>query len=177
MPDALLAVFNGYALVGLWGHLRHFPPPTVTGGTMTSEFPSVAEYSAEQAKFAGLEVLDIQALQAAVTESYKNQVLLNVNADCLRMAVFEEEYRWHYHPDSDELFLVVAGELHIDFYDRGEVVLRPWQVLVVPRGVAHRTRAAGRTVNLTVERQSAQVVFVEPPPDSSPKPTLLRGAA
>jgi mannose-6-phosphate isomerase-like protein (cupin superfamily) len=134
---------------------------------MTSEFPSVVEYSAEQAKFAGLEVLDIQALQAAVAEPYKNQVLLNVNADCLRMAVFEEEYRWHYHPDSDELFLVVAGELHIEFYDREEVVLRPWQVLVVPGGVAHRTRAVGRTINLTVERQSGQVEFVEPPPNNS----------
>jgi mannose-6-phosphate isomerase-like protein (cupin superfamily) len=144
---------------------------------MTSEFPSAQQYSAERAKFAGLEVVDVQALQAAVTEPSKNQVLLNVNEDCLRMAVFEGDYRWHCHPDTDELFLVVAGELHIEFDGSQEAVLRPWQCLVVHAGVIHRTRAVGRTVNVTVEKQGAQAVFVEPPPNNSSKPTPLRGAA
>lgn len=133
---------------------------------MTTEFPSADEYASERARYAGREVVDIQALHDAVTESYRNQVLLNVNDDCLRMAVFEGEYRWHYHPDTDELFLVVAGELHIEFAEGEHAVLQPLQCLVVPAGVIHRTRAVGRTVNVTVERQGAQAVFVEPPPDS-----------
>lgn len=144
---------------------------------MTTEFPSADEYASERARFAGREVVDIQALQGAVTESYRNQVLLNVNDDCLRMAVFEGEYRWHYHPDTEELFLVVAGELHIEFSEGEEAVLQPWQCLVVPAGVVHRTRAIGRTVNVTVERQGGQAVFVEPPPSHSSKPTPRRGAA
>jgi mannose-6-phosphate isomerase-like protein (cupin superfamily) len=141
---------------------------------MTSEFPGDDEYASERARYAGLEIVDIQALQGAVAEPYKNQVLLDVNADCLRMAVFEGEYRWHCHPDTDELFLVVAGELHIEFEDAQEAVLRPWQCLVVPKGMVHRTRAVGRTVNVTVERQGARAVFVEPPPDSSSGSTPLR---
>ncbi len=44
-------------------------------------------------------VVDLQAEQAAVTETYKNQMLVNINEDCLREAVFEGEYRWHRHPD------------------------------------------------------------------------------
>lgn len=133
---------------------------------MTSEFPSADEYSAERAQFGSLEIVDVQALQASVTVPYKNQVLLNVNGEYLRMAVFEEQYRWHYHPDTDELFLVVAGELHIEFEDQAEALLEPWQCLVVPAGVVHRTRAVGRTVNLTVEKQGAQAVFVEKPPNN-----------
>ena len=144
---------------------------------MTSDFPSADQYSAERAKFAGLEVVDVQALQAAVTEPYKNQVLVNVNEECLRMSVFEGEYRWHYHPDTDELFMVVAGELHIEFEGVAEAVLHPWQCLVVPAGVVHRTRAVGRTINVTVEKLGAQAVFTEPPPNNSSKPTPLRGAA
>lgn len=34
----------------------------------------------------------------------------------------------------------------------------------VPAGVVHRTRAVGRTVNLTVERQGAEAEFVDAPP-------------
>ena len=108
-------------------------------------------------------VIDLQAEQAAVTETYQNQVLLNINEDCLRLAVFEGEYRWHQHPGSDELFLVVAGTLQIDFADGKQITLGEWQSLVVPTGVVHRTRALGRTVNLTCEKQGAQTVFVDAP--------------
>lgn len=137
---------------------------------MKSDFPSADEYASERAKFAAGVVLDIQALQTSVAGSYKNQVLLNVNGDSLRMAVFEGEYRWHCHPDSDELFVVVAGELQIDFEAGEKAVLHPWQCLVVPAGTVHRTRAVGRTVNLTVEAQGAQAVFVESPANNSSRP-------
>ena len=106
-------------------------------------------------------VIDIRAEQAKIRDSYKNQVLLDANDGCLRLAVFVGEYRWHQHPDSDELFLVVAGELQIDFVGGVQVTLTEWQSLVVPAGTIHRTRAIGRTANLTFERQAAQTVFVE----------------
>ena len=108
-------------------------------------------------------VVDLRAEQAAVTVAYRNQVLLNINQDCLRLAVFEGEYRWHHHPDSDELFLVVAGELQIEFAGGTQATLTEWQSIVVPAGTVHRTRAIGRTVNATFEKQGAQAVFVEPP--------------
>ena len=131
---------------------------------MNSRFPSAQEYSAQTARFPALTVVDIRAEVAAVTESYKNQVLVDINTDCMRLAVFEGEYRWHHHPDSDELFLVVAGTLQIDLAEGDRVELCAWQSVVVPAGAVHRTRAIGRTVNLTFEKKSAQTVFVEPQP-------------
>jgi len=131
---------------------------------MNSRFPSGLEYSAQTARLPPLTVVDIRAEQAAVTESYKNQVLVDINNDCLRLAVFEGEYRWHQHPDSDELFLVVAGILQIDLAEGARLELREWQSVVIPAGTVHRTRAVGRTVNLTCEKKGAQTVFVEPLP-------------
>ena len=128
---------------------------------MRSRFPSAYEYSAEQARHAGLTVVDIQSLLRRIDEPYRNEVLSNVNDDCLRLAVFEGEYRWHQHPDSDELFLVVEGTLQIEFADRDAVELTPWQYVVVPAGTVHRTRAIGRTVNVTFERQGAKTVFLD----------------
>ena len=128
---------------------------------MDPRFPSAQEYSAEQARYPDLAVVDIRSRQKDVVDRYRNEVLSNVNDDCLRLAVFEGEYRWHRHPDSDEMFLVVAGRLQIDIAGRDTVELTEWQYFVVPAGVAHRTRAIGRTVNLTYERQGAATVFLE----------------
>jgi mannose-6-phosphate isomerase-like protein (cupin superfamily) len=128
---------------------------------MKPSFPSAQEYSAETARHPALAVVDIRAQHALVTESYRNQVLLDVNGDCMRLSVFEGEYRWHHHPDSDELFMVVAGKLQIDLADGNRLELTEWQSVVIPAGTVHRTRAIGRTVNITFEKIGAQTVFVE----------------
>jgi mannose-6-phosphate isomerase-like protein (cupin superfamily) len=130
---------------------------------MNSQFPSAEDYSAQAARFAGLHVVDIAQLHKAVSEPYVNDVLADINGDCMRMAVFEGEYHWHRHPDSDELFLVVEGRLQIDFDECETVELAPWQFIVVPAGTVHRTRAIGRTVNMTFEMQRARTELVERP--------------
>ena len=129
---------------------------------MKQEFPSSEAYSTETARHPAMAIVDVRAEQARVAGAYRNQVLLDVNDGCMRLSVFEGEYRWHLHPDSDELFLVVAGELQIDFRDGDTATLTEWQCLVVPAGTVHRTRAIGRTVNVTYERQAARTVFVDP---------------
>ena len=128
---------------------------------MRSQFPTRHHYSAQTPRSGGLTVVDVGALHAAESEAYRNDVLANVNGDCMRMSVFEGEYRWHRHPGSDELFLVVERRVHIDFAGRETVELTPWQFIVVPAGTVHRTRAIGRTVNLTFEQQGARTEFVD----------------
>jgi mannose-6-phosphate isomerase-like protein (cupin superfamily) len=104
-------------------------------------------------------------------------VLSDINKECLRLAVFEGDYPWHQHPDSDELFLVVAGELQIEFEGRAPVTLTEWQSIVVPAGIVHRTRAIGRTANVTYEKQGAQTVFVKPSPNEATQQIAPRSDA
>jgi mannose-6-phosphate isomerase-like protein (cupin superfamily) len=130
------------------------PPPD-------SRLPSAEDYASEPVKYPALVVVDVAAEQRRVTERYRNMVLNQVNTSCVRLAVFEGEYRWHHHPDSDELFLVVEGRLEIDLRDDRTLVLGPWQSVVIPAATVHRTRAVGRTVNLTFESFAAQTVFVD----------------
>ncbi len=72
----------------------------------------------------------------------------------MRLGVIEGDFHWHHHDDTDEFFLVLEGELHIDVQDRETVVLEPHQGFTVPRGVEHRTRAPVRTAILMVEAAS-----------------------
>jgi mannose-6-phosphate isomerase-like protein (cupin superfamily) len=119
------------------------------------------EYKNEPVRFQALEVVDLAAEGKSVMDSYRNIVVSKVNDSCLRLAVFNEEYQWHYHPSSDELFVVIDGCLVIDLEDGRELKLTAWQSVTVPAGMRHRTRAEGRTVNLCFEKLEADTVFVE----------------
>ena len=104
-------------------------------------------------------LVDPLELSRAVAEAYRNVSLGPVNDHEIRMSVMTEPFGWHRHPDSDESFLGVEGELIIEFPDR-EVVVKPGQLVTVPAGTLHRTRpAGGRSVNLTFERAGAETVF------------------
>jgi mannose-6-phosphate isomerase-like protein (cupin superfamily) len=120
-------------------------------------------YSKEPVRYPALQVVDLFAEGAAVTERYRNMVINRVNDSCLRLAVFDETYQWHFHPSSDELFLVVEGCLAIEFADGRELRLGPWQCVTVPAMTRHRTRAIGRTVNLCFEKLEAETVFIDSP--------------
>jgi mannose-6-phosphate isomerase-like protein (cupin superfamily) len=122
---------------------------------------SAEDYAKEPVRYPALHVVNLAAEGAAVTEPYRNMVINRVNDSCLRLAVFDEAYRWHYHPASDELFVVMEGCLAIDLPERRELRLRPWECVTIPALTRHRTRALGRTVNLCFEKLGAETIFVD----------------
>jgi mannose-6-phosphate isomerase-like protein (cupin superfamily) len=65
----------------------------------------------------------------------------------VRLAKVEGEFIWHRHEDTDELFLVLDGELDIEFRDR-TVTLQPGDLIVVPKGTEHRPCARRGEVKL-----------------------------
>jgi mannose-6-phosphate isomerase-like protein (cupin superfamily) len=124
---------------------------------------SAEDYAREPVRYPALHVVNLTAEGAAVTERYRNMVINRVNDSCLRLAVFDEVYRWHYHPTSDELFVVVEGCLAIDLPESRELRLQPWECVTIPALTRHRTRALGRTVNLCFEKLGAETIFVDSP--------------
>ena len=135
--------------------------PIVAGTANSSAAVTPDSYANEPIRFAPLQVVDLASEAAAVSEPYRNQVISWVNGSCLRLAVFNDVFRWHHHPTSDELFLVVEGTLAIDLEGGTELRLGPWQAVTIPAGTIHRTRAIGRTVNLCFEELAADTVFVD----------------
>ena len=130
---------------------------------MTHPIPSAEAYAGEPVRFPSLVVVDLASEAAAVTDTYRNQVVSQVNTSCLRLAVLTGDYPWHQHPRSDELFLVMDGKLEIELADGRTLTLGRWQSVVVPAGTVHRTRGVGRTVNLCFETVAAETVFVAGP--------------
>jgi mannose-6-phosphate isomerase-like protein (cupin superfamily) len=53
------------------------------------------------------------------------------------------EAPWHEHPASDEVFIVLSGNLEIDLGAETHTLF-PGQIFLVPSGTRHRSRAKGR---------------------------------
>ena len=71
------------------------------------------------------------------------------NGNEVRLAKVEGEFHWHHHADTDELFLVVEGELDMEFRDRTQH-MSEGDLIIVPRGVEHRPCARNGEVKLLV---------------------------
>ena len=92
---------------------------------------------------------------------YKNIPLSIVNNHTVRLSVMTESFYWHYHPNSDETFLVLEGILCFDLEDR-TIELMPNQLITIPINIVHRTRPKhDRSVNLTFELENIQTVKLE----------------
>jgi mannose-6-phosphate isomerase-like protein (cupin superfamily) len=75
---------------------------------------------------------------AKVVDHWSPKTVVEVNGLELKAVRVLGEFVWHDHPEGDELFLIIRGELRIDLADRDSVSLRAGEVFVVPRGVQHR---------------------------------------
>jgi mannose-6-phosphate isomerase-like protein (cupin superfamily) len=81
-------------------------------------------------------VVDLAAKLALFTEQWSPKVVARMNDYEVKVVKLQGEFTWHTHDDTDELFLVLDGELTIQLRD-GDVTLGPGQLYVVPRGVEH----------------------------------------
>ena len=74
---------------------------------------------------------------ASFSDHWAPRIVARYNENEVRLVKVEGEFIWHSHDDTDELFLVIEGELDIELRDR-TVQLQAGELFVVPRGTEHR---------------------------------------
>ncbi len=70
-------------------------------------------------------------------DTWSPKIVGALNGQHVKLARLKGPFVWHRHEEEDELFLVVAGTLRMEFRDR-TVMLEKGEFLIVPRGVEHR---------------------------------------
>ena len=81
------------------------------------------------------------------SDHWAPRVVARYNENEVCVVRVEGEFVWHSHEDTDDLFLVLDGELDIELRDR-TVTLGPGELFVVPKGVEHRPVARRGEVKL-----------------------------
>ena len=81
------------------------------------------------------------------TDHWAPRIIARYNGNEVRIAKVDGEFIWHQHDGTDEQFLVVDGELDLEFRDK-EVTLKPGELIVVPKGTEHRPCARRGEVSM-----------------------------
>ena len=87
---------------------------------------------------------------SAFTDHWSPRIVAGFNGHDVMVVKAKGKFVWHAHDDTDDLFLVLKGNLVIQLRD-GEVRLGPGDLHVVPRGVEHRPVAEEEVHLLLIE--------------------------
>ena len=67
-----------------------------------------------------------------------------------KLVKIQGDFVWHDHQDTDETFIVIEGNLRIDFRD-GAVNLAAGEMFVVPKGISHKPYAEREVKLMLIE--------------------------
>jgi len=88
---------------------------------------------------------------ATFSEHWSPKIVSRFNEHDVMVVKVKGEFDWHSHPDTDDFFLVLSGQITIKLRDR-EVLLSEGEMFVVPKGVEH----------CPVAQEEAELLLIEP---------------
>ncbi len=83
-------------------------------------------------------------------EQWLPKVIAEMNDYQFKLARLQGDFIWHSHSDTDETFVVLEGQLRLDFRD-GHVHISQGEMYVVPKGVEHKPCAESEVKLLLIE--------------------------
>jgi mannose-6-phosphate isomerase-like protein (cupin superfamily) len=86
-----------------------------------------------------------------VSEHWSPKIIAQLNDYHFKLVKVQGDFVWHSHAETDEVFVVLDGEIRIDFRD-GRVDLKTGEMFVVPRGKEHKPFA----------QKECKIMLVEP---------------
>lgn len=95
--------------------------------------------------------INLQQKLSLFSEQWSPKIIAQLNDYHFKLAKVQGEFDWHSHPETDEAFMIIKGELKILFRD-GEVLLHEGEMYVVPKGIEHKP----------VADDECQIMLIEP---------------
>ena len=98
-----------------------------------------------------MEKINIKSKLKTFSDLWSPKVIAEMNDYQFKLVKIKDDFIWHSHEDTDEVFIVLEGSMHIEFNDE-TVKLSEGELLVVPKGTKHRPFA----------HEEATIMLVEP---------------
>ena len=74
---------------------------------------------------------------AKFSDHWSPRIVAQMNDYHFKLVKFQGEFVWHCHDNTDEVFIVLHGDMSIAFRD-GSINLKAGEMFVVPKGVEHK---------------------------------------
>ena len=84
-----------------------------------------------------LKAINLNEKLSKFSEHWKPKIIAQMNDYHFKVVKFQGEFVWHSHDHTDEVFIVLDGEMSIAFRD-GSVAVNAGEMVVVPKGAEHK---------------------------------------
>jgi mannose-6-phosphate isomerase-like protein (cupin superfamily) len=110
---------------------------------------SVAMYT-EPSSHTRYKAINLAEKLSLFNEHWTPKVVAQMNDYQFKVVKIQGDFVWHSHADTDETFIVLEGQLRIDFRD-GAVLLSAGELYVVRKGVEHKPYAEHEVKLMLIE--------------------------
>jgi mannose-6-phosphate isomerase-like protein (cupin superfamily) len=87
---------------------------------------------------------------SSFSEQWSPRIIAQMNDYHFKLVKFQGEFVWHDHKNTDEVFIVLNGEMVIHFRSH-DVSVKKGELFVIPKGVEHKTSARAECQAMLVE--------------------------
>jgi mannose-6-phosphate isomerase-like protein (cupin superfamily) len=94
--------------------------------------------------------INLAAKLAQIKTHWDPHIVADYNDNDIMVVKFQGEFPYHLHEDTDDFFLVLKGEMVMDYQDTSHPV-KAGEIFVVPKGITHRPRADNECEVLLIE--------------------------
>ena len=94
--------------------------------------------------------IDLKEKLSKITDHWSPKIIAEFNNFHIKLAKIEKDFIWHKHDETDELFMVLNGNMKILFKD-GEVDLAEGEIYIVPKDIEHKPIAEEECSILLIE--------------------------
>ena len=97
-----------------------------------------------------LKAININDKLNKFSDLWSPKVIAEMNDYQFKLAKVKGEFVWHSHKETDETFIVLDGELLIEFRDK-KIRLNKGELYIVPKGVEHKPYAENECHIMLIE--------------------------
>ena len=84
-------------------------------------------------------------------EQWSPKIIAEMNDYQFKLVKIKNDFIWHQHEDTDEVFIVIEGKIGIEF-EHETIEINEGEMIVVPKGKKHRPFA----------KKEAKIMLIEP---------------
>jgi mannose-6-phosphate isomerase-like protein (cupin superfamily) len=95
-------------------------------------------------------VVNIEEKFKTIDELHAYKIIAQMNDYHFKLVRMNREFIWHKHPETDEVFIVVDGNLQIDLRDK-TLHLKKGEMVVIPKDVEHKPSSTEECRILLIE--------------------------
>ena len=97
-----------------------------------------------------ISVINFEQKSRKITEQHSYKLVAQMNNYHFKMVKMQREFIWHTHSETDEVFMVIEGNLRIDLRDK-TLKLSKGEMVVIPKGVEHKPSSREESTILLIE--------------------------